>query len=342
MDKLTKIIENDAKDTCKKIDFTELLGKSIMITGASGLIGTYFLACLKILNDKNPGKIKVIAVMQNESSDHLKSFLNFNNADIYKGDLTNIDFCKELPSADYIIHAAGYGQPGLFMKDPVKTLKLNTLTTYNLFEKLSINGKFLFVSSSEVYSGSPNLPYKETDIGTTNTTHPRSCYIEAKRCGEAICKAYYNLGIEAKSARLSLAYGPGTKKNDSRVINSFIKKAIDGKIELLDEGKAKRTYCYVSDAIEIMWGILFSGKDPIYNVGGKSKTTIGELAKKIGFILNVPVIFPKSSTNTIQGAPEDVFLDMSKIEKEFHKNKYIPLDKGLKKTINWQLELYNN
>lgn len=342
MDNLSKIIENDAKEVLQKIDFTELLGKTIIITGASGLIGTYFLACLKLLNNKNPGKIKVIAITQNEAPDHLKNFLNFEGITILKGDLTDINFCKKLPSADYIIHAAGYGQPGEFMKDQIKTLKLNTLTTYLLFDKISPKGKFLFISSSEVYSGSSKLPYKETDIGNTNTTHPRSCYIEAKRCGEAICNSYRNLGVEAKSARLSLAYGPGTKKNDSRVINSFIKKAIDGRIDLLDKGEAKRTYCYVSDATEIMWKILFLGEDPIYNVGGKSKTTIRKLADKIGSMLNVPVILPKNLKDTVQGAPDDVYLDLSKIKKEFNKTDYIALEKGLKKTIDWQLQLYNN
>lgn len=340
MNKLAKLIYDDTENIVKKIDFSELNKKTILITGATGLIGASLVASLKRAVDISNINVEVIAIVHNKPSFYYKDLLP-KNTKIIAGDLTNTDFLKSLPKADYIIHAAGYGQPGKFLADPVKTLKLNTLASFFLLEKLKPAGKFLFISSSEVYSGLDKIPYKENDIGNTNTTHQRSCYIEGKRAGEAICNAYRDLGVEAKSARLSLAYGPGTKENDSRVINSFIKKAIDGKINLLDEGKAKRTYCYVTDAIEIMWKILFLGKDSIYNVGGKSKITIGELAKKIGNVLNTPVIFPKNTKNSLQGAPDDVYLDMSKTEKEFRKTDYIPLDEGLKKTINWQLQLYN-
>ena len=98
-----------------------------------------------------------------------------------------------------------------FMQNPVKTLQLNTSTTLLLFEKLLPGGKFLFISTSELYSGLSHPPFTEQQIGTTNTTHPRACYIEGKRCGEAIVNAFREQGVNAKSARLALAYGPGTE-----------------------------------------------------------------------------------------------------------------------------------
>ena len=206
---------------------SELEGKSILITGASGLIGTYFLACLKVLSEKK--KIgKITAICNSQYPVYLNDLVNYPEIEIIIGDLTNYEFLPKMPMADYIIHAAGYGQPGRFMENPIKTLKLNTETTFCLFDKLKKDGKLLFLSTSEVYSGLTNPPHKESEIGSTNTTHPRSCYIEAKRCGEAICNAYRTKGVKAKSARLSLAYGPGTKQNDLRVINSFIPKGNPG------------------------------------------------------------------------------------------------------------------
>ena len=258
------------------------------------------------------------------------------------GDLTNVDFCKSLPEADYIIHAAGYGQPGKFMENPVKTLKLNTAATFSLMEKLKPGGKFLFISTSEVYSGLTNPPHKENEIGTTNTDHQRACYIESKRGGEAICNAYRMRGIAAKSARVSLAFGPGTRATDARVLHSFINRAIlEGKIELLDSGLAKRTYCYIADAVEMLWYILMNGRESIYNVGGESKTTIAELAKFIGNYLGVPVIFPKSS-HAITGAPLDVSLDLTKVKTEFGKTEFMPLNEALIATIEWQKALLSN
>jgi len=339
-DTLFQIIADDAEHIVRNVDLSEIKGKTILITGASGIIGNYFIASLWQLLHADPGSTKVVAIMKSESLPYFKEFLNYDGAEIFMGDLSDDGFCKSLPNADYIIHAAGYGQPGRFMEDQIKTIKLNTVSTFALFEKLNPGGKFLFISTSEVYSGNPNYPYKESEIGTTNTDHPRSCYIEAKRCGEAICNAYRTKGFAAKSARLSLAYGPGTKPNDQRVLNQFIQRAMDGELKLMDKGEAKRTYCYVADAIEIMWNILLNGKEAIYNVGGHSKTTIGELAQKIGNYMDVPVIFPETGS-TLSGAPEDVSLDMSKAETEFNKKAYINLDEGLKRTIEWQKELYS-
>lgn len=339
MNKLIDIIERDAREVCRKVDLSELLGKTILITGASGLIGTYLLACLKQLTSLRKGSFAVAAVMQNEPPGYLKEFLDYEGAQIFKGDLADYDFCHNLPSADYIIHAAGYGQPGKFLQDPVKTLRLNTFTIYLLFEKLSLHGKFIFMSTSEVYSGLSHPPFKESQIGTTNTTHPRACYIEAKRCGEAICHAYRAKGYDCKVARLALAYGPGTKPGDQRVINSFIYKSIMGKIDLLDKGIAKRTYCYVSDAVEIIWDVLLTGKEIIYNAGGLSRITIGELARQIGRYMRVPVVFPQEARE-LSGAPDDVYLDMTKVEREFGKKEYVPLDEGLMRTIEWQKVLY--
>lgn len=336
MGKLVQIIADDAKITVMKTDLGELADKSIVITGASGLIGTHFLACLRQIKEE----FKLFAVIQSEPMPYLKYFLDDKRVKVLRGDLTSQSFRKKIPQAEYIIHTAGYAQPGRFMEDQIKTLKLNTEVQLSLFEKLSTNGKYLFLSTSEIYSGSSNVPYKETDIGTTNTTHPRACYIEGKRCGEAICNAYRTKGIDAKSARLSLAYGPGTKPGDKRVLNSFIEKALEGKISLLDQGSANRTYCYVTDAVEIMWKILLHGKDAIYNVGGNSRITIRELAQKIGDYMKVPVEFPKES-NESKGAPEDVWLDMKKVQNEFGKTDYVPFDEGLKRTIEWQKALYS-
>ncbi len=341
MNKLVQIIEDDAKEICSKVDLSEIKGKSILITGASGLMGHYFLACLKVLLGQNDSKTKVYCIAQNPPN-YWHEFVDYAGAEVLRGDLTDADFCKSLPEADFIIHGAGYGQPGKFLSDPVKTLKLNVCTTFSLFEKLKPNGKFLFVSSSEVYSGLTSSPYKESQIGTTNTDHPRSCYIEGKRGGEAICNAYRSKGVQAKSARVALGFGPGTKLDDARVLHSFINRGLkQGKIELIDAGDAKRTYCYIADVVEILWQILLNGTEVIYNVGGVAKITIAELANLIGKYLKVPVIFPNSAA-VMPGAPLDVELDLSRVKNEFNKNTFVPFDKALISTIEWQKVLFEN
>lgn len=334
MSKESEIITNNAVTILKNLDLSELGGKTILVTGASGLIGIHFLACLKLVRNSMEKPFKVIGVVNREPLPHVKEFLDYEGGTLIQGDLTDIDFCKKLPYADYIIHAASYGQPIRFMQNPLKTLKLNTLATFILFEKLKPEGKFLFISTSELYIGLSNPPFKESDIGIANTNHPRACYIEAKRCGEVIVNIYRELGVDAKSVRLASAYGPGTRLDDKRVISSFIQKAFHNEIKLMDHGKAVRAYCYVTDAVEIMWKVLLDGKESVYNVGGITQKTIAELANTVGTFMNVPVLFPDSE-DEVSGAPSKSWLDMSKVQQEFSKTKYVSLEEGILQTIEW-------
>ncbi len=341
MNKLARTIVDDAKDSVRGTDFSGLKNKSVLITGASGLVGTYLLAGLANIPQKNRPK-KIYAVCQSRPEKYWREIVTRVRATILQGNLCDDAFVRTLPKADMVLHASGYAQPGKFMADPLKTLKLNTAVTLKLLAKLRKNGKFLFISTSEVYSGLTRSPFKETDIGTTNTDHPRSCYIEGKRCGEAIVYAARGKGVEAKAARLSLAYGPGTRRDDKRALHSFINRALaEKKIEMMDSGEAMRTYCYVTDATQMMWCILLHGTDAVYNVGGTSRTSIAKLAKLIGKILNVPVIIPKAQ-KTALAAPEDVRLDLSKVRKEFGKKKFVSFEEGVKRTVAWQKVLYRS
>jgi len=210
-----------------------------------------------------------------------------------------------------------------------------------LLEKLHPGGHFLFISTSELYSGLNSSPFNEDQIGCSNTNHPRSCYIEAKRCGEAICHAARQAGVDAKSARLCLAYGPGTLVGDKRVIYSFIERGLrEKKIQLLDQGNARRTYCYISDAAYMLWRILLEGTEAIYNVGGVSTTTVADLARLIGRSLDVPVIIPDQTQTGLAGAPFDTELDLTRVQKQFGPIRFIDLPTGLATTVDWQRSLY--
>lgn len=341
LSKSDEILFKIGKKISTNVDLTKLANKNILITGSTGLIGINLVASLRAMCQEGKGPKKVVCAVNSPIQNFNESIFNFSQAIIAAGDLTEgVDFLKNFGNFDYIIHAAGYGQPGKFMSDPVKTIKLNTSTTIELFELMKENGNFLFLSTSEVYSGLDFSPHKETDIGTTNTYHPRGCYIEAKRCGEAICCAFSSKGFDARSARVALSYGPGTKKDDHRVINQFIQRAVtEKKINLMDMGEANRTYCYVSDTVEILWHIILNGSMPVYNVGGMSKTTIADLAKSIGKLMDVEVIFPNIETN-MNDAPLDVSLDMNSVQTEFKKENYKDLTSGLAETINFQKLLY--
>jgi nucleoside-diphosphate-sugar epimerase len=335
------IILEDGKRICECVNLDCLSDSTVLVTGASGLIGTYFISSLRWLVEQGMN-ITVYALINSEPPQHLSQLVRNSGFELIEIDLADFTEYSRLPEADVIIHAAGYAQPIRFMNDPISTLQINTSATAALLMRLRNNGNFLFLSSSEVYSGLKNPPFSETVVGTTTPLHPRSSYIEGKRGGESICFAYRSNGVNAISIRLGDIYGPGTRKHDNRAINSFIERALSSqKIELLDSGSSIRTFLYVSDAVELMWKILMYGEKPLYNLGGYSTLNIAELAKLIAQIIDVPIVIP-SDKNGVSGAPKDLRLDLTRVETEFVKTKYVSLEEGLRETIEWQKSLYSN
>jgi nucleoside-diphosphate-sugar epimerase len=335
-----RIIMEDAESICRKLDGELFQDRTVLVTGASGLIGTCVLASLAQL--KNLGvRVTVLALCSSEPPPHVAEIVAAGGFQVLTLNLADCEEYPRLPAADLIIHAAGYAQPSLFMANPVAAIQVNTSATAALLGRLRPGGRFLFVSSSEIYSGLHKELLRETDIGVTTPSHPRAAYIEGKRCGEAICNAFAAQGQAVRIARVALAYGPGTRKHDGRVMSSFIEKALSGdKIDLMDNGEALRTYCYVADTVELLWQILLKGKETVYNVGGRSTVTIAELARMVGELTGKPVVFPQVVSPSA-GAPSAVRLDLSRTETEFGKNSYLEFRAGLERTIAWQRALYS-
>jgi|WetSurMetagenome_2_1015567.scaffolds.fasta_scaffold148965_3 UDP-glucuronate decarboxylase len=302
--------------------------KRILITGSSGLVGYNLISflqkldfnfyCLCLIN-RNP---------QDYFLDQIKNDYRFE----YKQfDLINNS--TKLENFDIIFHLATYGQPLKFMENELDTIKLNTQVTIELLNKLNNNGKILFLSTSEIYSGLEGI-HSEEEIGTTDPTHPRACYIESKRCGEAICNIAYRNNIDVKIIRLCLAYGQGVRFDDQRALNNFIIKALtQNKIKLLDNGMAKRSYIYIDDVINMIIKIILNGKSLIYNIGGKEEIRIIELASKIANKINVPLEIPDNSD--ILFSPKCVKLNIDKYEKEFGDVQLININQGINNVINW-------
>lgn len=323
-------LKTDINNIIKDIDFSYLKDKKILITGASGLVGFYLTQCVKTLQKEL--NLEIYLSYKNSIPNYLKEYYDFPYFEI-KEDITSIDLKSKF--FDVIIHSSGYAQPMKFLNDSLTTIKINTNATINLLDALKPNGKFLFVSTSEIYNGNDSLNINEDQIGTTTPSHNRACYIESKRCGEAICHSYKASGYDVKIARLSLAYGPFTKLGDLRVLNSLVDKGLNHEtIELMDDGSAIRTYCYITDVIEMFWNILLHSKEVTYNVSGFSTSSIKELANEIGFKLNKPVIIPLTS-NSLTGSPKIVNISSEKYINEFQKQNFINFDNGLENVIDW-------
>jgi nucleoside-diphosphate-sugar epimerase len=329
-------LKNEINNIVNNINFSSLKDKKVLITGASGLVGFYLSQCLGALQEEL--NIEMWLSYKSDQPEYFKPYFGFKH-NVLKGDITEIKLDPE--SFDVIIHSSGYAQPSKFLDDRIKTININTEATTKLLNSLKKDGKFLFVSSSEVYSGNDNFNITESDIGTSTPDHNRACYIESKRCGETICHTYALSGYHVKIARLSLAYGPFTKKGDSRVLSNIIDKGLNkDTITLMDDGSSIRTYCYITDIIEMFWNILLFGKHTTYNVAGFSKVSIKELATLVGDKLNKEVKTPEASEG-LAGSPKVVNISIDRYIQEFNKTSFVDISEGLGRTIDWHKHINN-
>lgn len=330
-------IEKDIQGLLSSENQEFFSNKSILITGASGLVGSYLTTFFQNLDSFKREDLQLY--LSSLSGEFTIPILR--NTKILQGDLTDLDFIKTFPRFDLIIHASGYGQPGKFLENISKTMKLNSVVTQELCEKLNNSGCFLFMSTSEIYSGLEQPPFRESQVGVTNTDHERAPYIESKRFGETVVsnlqKSQRNLlGF---SARLALAYGPGVKESDSRVMYNFFQSGMaTGEINLKDSGSAMRTYCYVLDAVEMILSIIKRGQYPIYNVGGISRLSIAELASKVAFLTKAKLNIPTEVESFLSSAPNDVWLDLARVLEISETTAFVDIEDGLSRTISWLTE----
>jgi UDP-glucuronate decarboxylase len=254
----------------------DLKNSTVLITGACGFLGYYFLHFFKqmgkILNIK-----KVIALdnfmlgrpvwLNDFTRNELFSVESFN---VVSDTLTHVSCAK---GADYIIHMASIASPVFYRRYPIETLDANIWGLRNLldfYKDKRIKG-FLFFSSSEVY-GDPDtdhIPTGEEYHGNVSFTGPRSCYDESKRFGETMCMLFaQRYGLPIGVARPFNNYGPGMRLNDKRVPADFALSVLEGRdIEILSDGAPTRTFCYIADAVAGYLKILVHGEYGYFNIG---------------------------------------------------------------------------
>ena len=282
------ICDDIMKIISEEIDWAYLNGKTILVTGANGFIPSYIVYTLLELNAakvvNNP--LKIIALVRNKEK-ALRKFAQFESRNDFCLFLSDVSEAIQLDEkVDIIIHAASQASPKYYGSDPVGTLKANTIGTANLLELARNNDveKFLYISSGEVYGvldGSQNI-IPESYTGNVDITNVRSCYAESKRMGENMCICWsYQYKFHVNMLRLAHTYGPGVELDDGRVFGDFVKNVIYNEDILLNsDGKAKRSFLYISDMITGLFRVLLNGENGhAYNLAANTEIEIRELAQ---------------------------------------------------------------
>ena len=293
----SKLYEEDLKTTLTHVVGAEkLYGKKVLITGATGTIGSFTADALIYLGKKSKADIRIF--LAGRSVEKLQNqFGNHDNVKYLSYDLNApIEFDEDI---DYVIHAAGNAHPAAFNGDPVGTIVGNVDSTYRLLEYAKNHGgkRFLYVSSGEVYGqGDSSLDaFDETYSGYMDVLSPRSCYPLSKRMAENLCVSYWKQhGVESVIVRPCHTYGPFMTSSDNRAHAQFLHNALAGKdIVMKSAGTQMRSYNYVADCVAGLLTVLVDGETgEAYNLANpKSTLTIAEFAKKTAAAEDCKVVF---------------------------------------------------
>ncbi len=284
-----QILKDDVRQFAEHFELVEeLRGKSFLITGATGLIGSVMTKCLLELNKQKNLGIKILAVVRSLEKAKKVFGDDYSNIEYKVIDLADICEAEFSVKPDYLVHLACPTASKYFVDHPVETLRTAFEGTTSVLEyaKNSNLEAMVYASSLEVYGSNLTDEWLSEDFqGYLNPTEVRSSYNMGKRAAECLCHSYaMEYGVPVMIARMTQTFGAGVEYNDNRVFAQFARKAIAGEdIELHTTGETSRMYCYTTDAVSAMLYLLVRGKSgEAYNIANKdSYITIRQMAQMV-------------------------------------------------------------
>jgi UDP-glucuronate decarboxylase len=324
-------------------------GKTVLITGANGFLGQYFLETFIYLNEsflKTPCEIVA-------ADSHITNTTTNDSLGALPYRFLLQDVSKPFPveeKPDYILHAAGIASPMYYRRFPLETIEVATLGTRNMLElaRKSNSRGLVYFSSSEIY-GDPDpahVPTAETYNGNVSSIGPRACYDESKRLGETFCAVYHKqYDTRVMIVRPFNVYGPGMKEADYRVLPNFANSIKAGKaLNIYGSGHQTRTFCFVEDAILGFLQVLLLGRSgEAYNIGNPSPEI--SMRGLVDLIRNVSprpvecefISYPESYP---AGEPMRRCPDIAKAAKDVGYAPTVDLEQGLRIFLDWTEHAY--
>lgn len=283
------------------LPWKRLRNKSIMLSGATGLIGSFLVDVILEKNIKDNLNCTVYALGRNKEKAMVRFSKHRNNSHLIfiPYDVKFPLIINNIGVVDYILHLASNTHPMLYVTDPIGTITTNINGLQNMLE-FSVEHKatcFVFSSSNEIYGenrGDVEI-FNEDYCGYIDCNTLRAGYPESKRCGEALCQAYKaQKNLDVIIARVTRSYGPTMNMSDTKAVSQFIKKGIAGEnIVLKSKGTQYYSYTYMADAVSgLLWAMLAGDNGEAYNIADiHSDIMLRDLAAIIAEINDKKVIF---------------------------------------------------
>lgn len=276
----------------------QLAGKSVAISGATGMIGAFLVDVIMRKNIEEGLGCRVIAL--GRSAEKARTRLPYFEDDHFlfeEGSVISPNYRPSQP-ADYVLHLASSTHPRQYATDPIGTIRGNVDGLQNLLEYASDNGaRLLFASSVEVYGQNRGdvERFDEHYCGDIDCNTLRACYNESKRLGEAMCQAYRSQrGVDAVIARIARVYGPTLLPDDSKALSQFMHRSLGGEdVVLKSDGTQRFSYLHVADAVSGLLHVLLLGMDgEAYNLADEgSDIALRDLAALVADSNGVKVVF---------------------------------------------------
>lgn len=274
------------------IDWDALAGRHVLITGATGLIGSLCARTLLERNRREGAGIIVDALVRDpgKAAAMLGEYGARDGLVLHRGSLDDVA-SLDLP-ADHIIHAACPTASSFFMSHPVETFSAivdGTKAMLELARRVSARS-FVYVSSMEIYGmGNAHAgidhPLDEAAVGYIDPCSVRSCYSEGKRAAENLCVSYHaEYQVPVRAVRLAQTFGPGIPRDDNRLFASLARNAVAGRdFVMKTTGESTRMYAYTADAVAAILTVLTAGQDGVsYNVANPATySSIREMARMV-------------------------------------------------------------
>lgn len=284
---ISEYVEEVRRVASQDLPWTKLQEKTALVTGGTGLIGSFLI---DVLNAANIGcKILLLGRSEEKARERFLEYWDSGSIRFVKWDAV----APALPTidepVDFVLHLASNTHPVAYATDPIGTITTNVIALNILlgFAASKKCSRFLFASSNEIYGenrGDVEF-FDEKYCGYIDCNTLRAGYPESKRCGEALCQAYIKQKeLDCVIARLTRTYGPTILSTDTKAISQFFNNALKGEdIVLKSEGKQYYSYQYVADSVSGLLTVLLKGETgEAYNIADESgDITLYDLAKLI-------------------------------------------------------------
>lgn len=323
-----------------------LKGKRILITGATGLVGSWLLRALACMNRRAGSGMQLYGVIRNEEKARTiygNAFMAREDVHFLRADLASADagdglwqaMCEadgKTPHLNIVIHGAAVTTSKTMVEKPVETILTAIEGTHRMLALAKRAGadRFVYLSSMEMYGNlaagtgegaSSDIRADETRLGYLDLMNVRSNYPESKRMCENLCIGFgHEYGLGVMIARLSQTFGAGILPWEGRVFAQFARSAMQDKdIVLHTKGRSEGNYCYTRDSVRGILTIAVNGTaGEAYNVSNeRTHTTIAGMAELVAERIaggKIRVVYDIPETNAYgYAADTKLFLDASKL-----------------------------